>query len=183
MATHTLGTTTTTALTAITFNPPQGVGVGAAASLLAPADLAVVDSGIFPDTYAAAGGGGVLTTGTTHSNTTVDSIGSMTRIQANMQVAGAGIVPGTFVVSVNVAGSSIVLSQAATASASGVNLMFIPRGVGVTGGIDFNGVLNIPGRGVLKVFPGDVVAVGNAGEVILVPKAAIAVAGSVWSFT
>lgn len=181
MSTHTLGTTSSTALTAVTFNPPLGVGQGAVSGLLSPADLATVNAGIFPDTYATTTGGGVLTTGTTHTSTTLDTIASMTRIQPGMLVAGVGIVPGTFVASVNVAGSSIVLSQAATASAAGVHLIFLPPSTSQVR-LDFNGTLDIPGRGKLKVFPGDVVAVGNAGEVILVPAAAIAYAGSLWSF-
>ena len=182
MSTHTLGTTSSTALTAVTFNPPLGVGQAAVSGLLSPADLATVNAGIFPDTYATTTGGGVLTTGTTHTSTTVDSIASMTRIQPGMLVAGVGIVPGTFVASVNVAGSSIVLSQAATASAAGVHLIFLPPSTSQVR-LDFNGTLDIPGRGKLKVFPGDVVAVGNAGEVILVPAAAIAYAGSLWSLS
>ena len=182
MATHTLGTVASTSLTAITYAPPLGVGVSPVAGLLAPADLATVNAGIFSDSFVKSGGNGVLTTGTTHSNTTIDTIASMTRIQAGMKVAGAGIVPGTIVLSVNVGGSSIVLSQAATASAAGVDLIFLPSAENRVN-LDFNGTLHIPGRGNLKVFPGDVVAVGNAGEVILIPASAIAWAGSVWSLS
>lgn len=61
-------------------------------------------------------------TGTTHGNTTVDSISSMTGIAVGQQIEGAGIAEGTTITVVNVGGSSITLSQAATASASGVTL-------------------------------------------------------------
>lgn len=60
----------------------------------------------------------VTPTGTTHTNTTIDSISAMTSIAVGQLVSGAGIPSGTFVVSVNVPGTSVVISQAATASAN-----------------------------------------------------------------
>ncbi len=182
MAIHTLGTVGTASLSAVTYNPPQGVGVAAAASLLAPADLASIAQAIVSDVYAQATNPlGVKTTGTTNSNTTVNAIASMTRIQAGMTVLGVGIVPGTSVQAVNVGGSSITLSQAATASAAGVNLLFVPPVSGASGQFGFQGQLYIPRRGVLQVLPGDVVAVDNTGWPILISAASIAAAGSRWS--
>ena len=66
----------------------------------------------------------VTPTGTTHTSTTIDSISSMTGIAVGQLVSGAGIPSGTFVVSVNGGGSSVVISQATTASAGGVTLTF-----------------------------------------------------------
>lgn len=74
-------------------------------------------------------------TGTTHSSTTIDTISSMTGIEAGMSVTGSGIPANTVVVSVNTGGSSIVISQAATSSAGGVALTFtwsMPTGVSGT---------------------------------------------------
>lgn len=174
MALHTLGSTTTTALNAVTYQP-RGV--------LSEADLAAIQQGIVSDVYAqATAPGGVKTTGTTHSSTSVDSIASMTRIKAGMFVLGIGIVPGTTVQAVNVAGSAITLSQAATASAAGVNLLFVPVNQDQVCQFNFNGLLTIPRRGTLMVFPGDVVARDpTTGWPILVSAAAIAASGSLWN--
>lgn len=168
MSVGTLGTTSTTALQAITFQP---------SNVLSPSDLAAIAARIVPDTYPTSGGGGVITTGTTHGTTTVDSLGSVTRVRAGMMVIGAGIPGGTFVISVGA--SSVVLSQAASSSASGVALMFVPPGLGTN--FDFNGTLLVPGRGILRVTPGDVVGVDNSGWPVLVSAASIALSGSQWS--
>lgn len=174
MALGTLGTNANTSLVALTITP----GVTAAA------DLASIQMGISSDALVGANapaqayGGGVLTTATTNSDTSLASIGSMTRIQPGMFVMGAGIVPGTTVVSVNVGGSSAVLSQATTASAAGVRLIFVPHSN--PGAVNFEGQLFIPRRGVLQLLPGDVVALDNTGWPILVSAASIAYAGSVW---
>jgi hypothetical protein len=62
------------------------------------------------------------TTGQTHSNTTIDGLADTTGIAAGQIVSGSGIPPGTAVVSA-IAGN-VTLSQAATATASGVALTF-----------------------------------------------------------
>lgn len=183
MALHTLGTTSATALNAVTFNAAQPVDAPAAASTLSPADLAAIAQGIVTDTYAqATNAGGVKTTGNTNGNTTVAGMASTTRIRAGMLALGAGIVPGTFVVSVNAGASSIVLSQAAISSVTGLRLLFVPANTGQLGQFNFDGQLYIPQRGVLKVLPGDVVAVDNSGWPILISAASIALPGSLWSF-
>lgn len=173
MALHTLGTLASTSLNAVTYQP----------GVLSAADLASINAGIVSDIYPTSGGGGVIATGNTHTNTTLDNISSMTRIKAGMWVFGVGIPPGTFLVSVNVAGSSAVLSQAATATASGVNLMFVPREAEPRGAFSFNGQLFIPRRGVLQILPGDVVATDNTGWAILISAASIAYTGSRWSLS
>ena len=56
-------------------------------------------------------------TGSTHTSTTVDSLASTTGVTVGMTVAGTGIPVGTFVTAIP-GGTSITISQAATASAS-----------------------------------------------------------------
>lgn len=59
----------------------------------------------------------ITTTGTTHSNTTVDGIPSTTGMAAGQTIAGIGIPAGTTIASVT-SSVAIVISQAATASAT-----------------------------------------------------------------
>lgn len=64
-------------------------------------------------------------TGTTHSNTTIDTLSAnvlQAGWQPGMTISGAGIPAGTTIVSIASNGLSLVLSQAATASAAGVTL-------------------------------------------------------------
>lgn len=61
-------------------------------------------------------------TGNTHSSQTVDGLSSTIGIYAGQLIFGPGIVIGTTVLSVNVAASSLQLSIAATAAATGVAL-------------------------------------------------------------
>lgn len=196
MAVHTLGTSTTTSLNCVTYNPPQGVGVSAASSLLSPADMAAIAASITNDGAIAAaaqvnsaGPYAVLATGTTHGNTTLDTLvstggGPLATIQLGALVLGAGIPPGTFVAGFNNAQkTSIVLSQAATGSAANVHIAIVPAGAFGNNAFSFNGLLYVPNRGVLKVLPGDVVATDNTGWPILVSKAAIGYAGTEWDFT
>lgn len=62
------------------------------------------------------------TTGDTHTSTTVDNLGSLAGIAVGQIVSGVGIATGTTVAAVG--GSSITLSQAATASNAGETLSF-----------------------------------------------------------
>lgn len=50
-------------------------------------------------------------------------------------------------------------------------------------GFAFNGILNIPNRGILQVLPGDCIAVDSSGWPILVSKASLAAGGTNWTFT
>jgi hypothetical protein len=65
---------------------------------------------------------GLATTGDTHSNTTLDNLADTTNIQVGWKVEGAGIPAGTTVA--NIAGSTVTLSQSASATASGVAVKF-----------------------------------------------------------
>lgn len=174
MTIKTLGTLSTTSLNAVTYQ----------SGVLSAADIASISAGILNDTYAkVTGGGGVITTGTIATSTALTALGTTTRVKAGMFVLGAGIPPGTFLVSVNTGASSAVMSQAATASASGVNLLIVPADYGLSGAFNASGHLEIPRRGVLKVFQGDVVAIDNSGWPILISAASIALTGSRWSLS
>jgi hypothetical protein len=194
MALHTLVTAASATLAAVTYGQPSPAGGSVGTGQLSPADLAAISHAIVGDAFTAtptnmqAGGPrGILATGTTHSNTTLDTLvavagGPLAAIKVGMLVLGVGIVPGTYVASVT-SGTAVVLSQAATAGAAGVNIIFIPLGSAIGDSLNFNGQLVIPGRGILMVRSGDVVAVDNTGWPMLVSGASIGYAGSLWTFT
>ena len=70
-------------------------------------------------------------TGNTHSNTTLDSMSSTTGLINGMSVSGTGIPAGTTIS--NISGSTITLSAASTATATGVSVTFsAPRNVDLT---------------------------------------------------
>lgn len=182
MTLKTLGTTSTTILSALP----------AWSQVLAAADVAAISQAITEDTVFATilsglgfGADGVLTTGSTHTNTTLDTLVStggaaLASIMFGDLVLGAGITPGTYVTALPTS-TSVTLSQAATASAS-IRAAFIRPGPETVNGMSGNGSqLYVPNRGVLKVLPGDIVAIDNTGWPILVSGAAIGYAGSQWN--
>lgn len=185
MATGTLGTTSNTALNAVTFNP-SGATTSGSANTLSPADLAAISNSIVSDLESAATNpNGIVATGTSNSNTTLSSLaavagGPLSAIQLGNLVLGVGIPPGTFVIGFNNAQkTSILLSQAATTSSGGTKIL-IAGPQSQLAGFNFNGQLYIPRRGLVQVLPGDVVGVDNSGWPVLVSAAAIALAGSLW---
>ena len=157
---------------------------------LSDADIAAIGQTITDDARFASrlgggpqGAGGILTTGTSHSNTTVDTLvstggGPLSSIQPGMLVLASNVPPGTFVAAI-LSSTSVQLSQAATTSASG-RVAFVPA---KSPNLLRSGQLLIPGRGTLSVQPGDIVAVDNTGWPILVSGASIAYAGSRWTLT
>jgi hypothetical protein len=200
MALHTLGTTSTTAVqcsSAWLQYPLQGTTGAFTAADLAALDQAITDDGSF-GVIGVGGGSGVsfgvqnvLTTATTNGTTGLASVTSasgppVTQIQVGDVVLGATIPLGTFVTVVAAGGATITMSQAATNSASGQRIAFVrlAQSVGESqGGLSAGGQLVIPNRGVVKVMPGDVVAVDNTGWPILVSQRSIAYTGSLWTFT
>ena len=182
MAVGTLGTNANTSLSAITFNV-NGATTSTTSHTLSAADLAAIAASITGDGhFAATNPTGILATGSTHTNTTLDTLsatagGPLATIQIGDLVLGVGIPPGTFVVA-KPSGTSVTLSQAATASAS-IRVGIIPV-TGQSNRLSFNQLLSIPGRGVIKVLPGDIVAIDNTGWPIVVSAASIAYAGSLW---
>jgi hypothetical protein len=65
---------------------------------------------------------GFETTADTHSNTTLDNVANVTNLAIGWKVEGTGIPAGTTIS--NIVGSTITLSQAATATATGVDVQF-----------------------------------------------------------
>lgn len=198
MALHIAGTNSTTSLSGITFAPAQGVGVTAAASILSPADLAAISESITGDGRFAAvnslgvpGATGILATGSTHSNTTLDTLvstggGPLAAINVGQLVLGWNssaivIPPGTFVTA-KPTGTSVTLSQAAAATVAGLRVAFIPPSA-LNSRLGFEGFLEIPGRGTIKVYPGDKILIDNTGWPIVLSAATVAYAGSIWTFT
>ncbi len=179
MTIGTLGTNTNVILKAL----------NAWSQALSDADIAAISQGIVSDFNFGAvlgggsiGAGGILATGATHTNTTLDTLvatggGGLATIRPGMLVLAADIPPGTFVASVT-SGTAVVLSAAATGSNS-ERVAFVP--VRREPYLSRQGAqLVVPNRGVLRVLPGDVVAVDNTGWPVLVSGAAIAYAGSQW---
>lgn len=182
MAIRTLGTTSTTVLRCSTNW----------SAVIPPADVAAIGDAIISDQTISnlSGGNGptaVIGTASTHSNTTLDTLvrvsgAALTQVMVGDLVLGVGIPLGTFVTA-KASSVSITLSAAATTSATGVNVIFA-RPSSDSPEIDQGTqLLNIPGRGTLKVLPGDVIAVDASGWPILVSGAAIAYAGSNWTLT
>ncbi len=184
MALHTLGSATTTSLQCL----------AGWSAVLSQADVASIAQSIIGDgllaTIAGISPGGVqaaLTTGSTHTNTTLDTLvaisgAPLAQIAVGDLVIGIGIVPGTYVARL-ISSTSVQLSVAATASTAGVRIIFV-RGMKVRPHLSLaDSKLMIPGRGYIKVLPGDVVAIDNTGWPILLSGETIAYAGSQWTFT
>lgn len=196
MALHTIGTNTTTSLQCsspwLSAPPPGGAFT---ATDLAALDQSMVNDGVFGSILQGFSYGvtAVLTTGTTAGTTTLTAVAAsagsppITQIQVSDVVLGIGIPLGTFVTAVAAAGATITLSQAATTSASGTRLAFVrlsnTDGLTQQAGLTPQGTLHIPNRGILKVLPGDRIAVDNSGWPILVSANSIGYAGSQWTYT
>lgn len=105
-----------------------GVGAvfhGALSSLgLSLPTTTIVNGGTFTVFGDYSGSLGVLT-GDTHSNTTIDNLQAMAGLTVGQPISGTGIPTGTTIATVNFAGSSITLSQAATATATQIHLSIL----------------------------------------------------------
>ncbi len=182
MALRQLGTANTTALQAL----------NAWGENLSDADIAAIGQSVTDDSQIASilGGnspaaGGILATGNTHSNTTLDTLvgtggGPLASVSRGMLALGNGIPAGTFVADL-LSASSVQLSQAATAAAA-IRVAFISVS-DIKPALQRNGTLMIPRRGILTVLPGDIVAVDNTGAVVIVPGASIGYSQSNWVLT
>lgn len=183
MALRTLGTTTTTRLQCL----------NAWGQSLSDADIAAISQSITDDAQIASilGGGspgaaGVLATGNTHSNTTLDTLaasagGPLSSIGVGDLVLGNGIPAGTFVAVVGAGSTSVTLSQAASGTAA-ISVAFISPSDNKPS-LQRVGQLMVPRRGLLSVLPGDIVAVDNTGAVVIVPGASINYSQSNWVLT
>ena len=152
---------------------------------------------------------GIVTTGDTHTNTTLDTLADTSGVRVGMGVTGAGIPAGTTVSTINSA-TSVTLSAAATATATGVQVAFTTTTTGAPfhaapallpadmatiaqaikddlnpahptwpGAFSFDGILFVPNRGNLVVRPGDVVVTDSRGWPILL--SADTIANGPWS--
>src|SRR5882762_3477865 len=170
MALRTLGTNATTSLRAL-----NSWGQG-----LSDADIAAIAQSITDDAFFASilgggssGAGGILATGATHTNTTLDTLvatggGGITTIRRGMLVLAADIPPGTYVADL-LSATSVQLSQAATGT-NAERVAFVPV---FDPNLGRNAQLIVPKRGTLKVLPGDIVAIDNTGVPILLSGAAV----------
>lgn len=101
---------------------PAGVQSGDTLTINGIVYTAASSETISSGTFAVASVVLVTPTGTTHSNTTIDSISAMTGIAVGQSITGTGIPAGTFITAVNGGSSTITISQSATASSGGVTL-------------------------------------------------------------
>ncbi|TSA41093.1 MAG: hypothetical protein D4R58_01870 [Betaproteobacteria bacterium] len=180
MALQTLGTTTTTVLRAL-----PAFSAALSASDLARIQDMITDDRVFGAILGgySAGATAVLTTGATHTNTTLDTLvatggAGLASIHVGDMVLAADVPPGTFVARL-ISSTSVQLSAAATGSNSERVAFVRPQAPGLV----TNGLLSIPNRGMLKVLPGDIIALDNTGWPILVSKNAVGYAGSQWVLT
>jgi hypothetical protein len=194
MTIHTFGTNAASSLQAIKYYP---AGTNSDANqTMSLTDAMNMNSRIFSAANVGTNPRGILCTASTHTNTTLDTFASATgvplaAIMVGAAVIGAGIPPGTTVVSRTAATgtpTSVVLSQAATATASTVRVIFLNPGMNagdIQVGFDpSSGRVWMPNnRGYIQLRPGDVIATDNAGAVIVVPAESIAYGGSLWTYT
>lgn len=180
MALKQLGTVSATSL----------VSLDAWSAVLLPADTEAVGQTIMPSSlFNATGGTAIMATGASHTNTTLDTLvstagGPLASIMVGDLVLKADVPPGTYVQAI-ASPTSVTLSRAATGSASGRVAFCRQLAMGISRGIDQAiGLLTVPGRGVLKVLPGDYVAIDMAtGWPILVSGNAVSYPGSLWTLT
>lgn len=182
MAIRTLGTTSTTVLRCST----NWSAVIPAADVAAIGDAIISDQNI-STLSGGAGATAVIGTASTHANTTLDTLvrvsgAALAQVAVGDLVLGVGIPLGTFVTA-KASQVSVTLSAAATTTASNVNVIFARPGADSPELDQGSQILSIPGRGTLKVLPGDIVAVDASGWPILVSGAAVAYAGSNWTLT
>jgi hypothetical protein len=159
---------------------------------LLDADIAAIAQGITSDfVFGSVLGGGapgasaVLATGSTHTSTTLDTLvvaaggAPLAAIQVGMKVlSSADIRPGTFVAAI-LSSTSVLLSQAATGGGTGRNIAFAPVSPPA---LSRQQQLIVPNRGILKVLPGDYVALDlTTGFPILISGEAVSASGSAWN--
>lgn len=183
MALRTLGTNANNSL----------VALPAYSQVLAAADVAAIAQAITDDRQFAsipsgwgAGPTAVIGTGSTHSNATLDTLvgvsgAALAQVAVGDLVLGTNIPAGTYVTA-KASPTSLTMSQAATDTAAGKRVAFV-RPYDVGSAMVAAGQLFVPNRGVLKILPGDIVAIDNTGWPVLVSAAAIGYAGSLWTLT
>lgn len=162
---------------------------------LTDADVAALNQAIVPDikiypvnpnTGASTVQVGTIVTATvTTTLTTMTSValGSGPALTSNLVgsfINGQGIAGGTTVRSISGSGTNftITMSQAPTSGVVGGSYLITQKDM--NGYYQKNGWLTIPGRGQLKVMPGDVVFIDPSGWPILLSYSAMTWAGTIW---
>jgi hypothetical protein len=79
---------------------------------------------------------GHTATGDTHSNTTLDNVSDVTFLQIGWKVTGTGIPANTTIAGIS--GTTVTLSQAATATSAGVTITFVTNDTLILGGTTYN---------------------------------------------
>jgi len=185
--TLTLSTTSIGSLVAVQISAGLAIADTAAINQRIVDDQAIVSSTSFGPSAAAIQGGIIFagTTTTSISGITSPSVASPTGATVSMigigqQVVGFGLAAGSTVTSIG-PNNTVQLSAAPV---TGVSSGYFTA-VANAQRSDFANptYVTIPNRGVLKVLPGDVVAVDQSGWPILVSKQAIASPGSPWILT
>jgi len=195
MTTHTLGTITANALTALTNWNTSGISVTDVAAM---AQTMVGDKQIGASIRGGQSFGATASvcTGTTQNASAIllsvtqisTTLGvPVSQIQVGDLVIGRGVPLGTFVAVAPGSTSNLTMSNNATTSSASTGLVFVRLANTLAEDLipigNFSqGILHMPGgRGFLKVLAGDIVAIDNTGWPILLSGATVAYSASVWS--
>jgi len=192
MALHTLALTGNVGCLA-GWGLPQTGGVITPADLAAAFQSAVADSDFQTLLQGLSSGAqAVIATATGASTATLTAVTKragaqypvpISQIRVNDIALGVGVPLGTFVGAVTGGGSTVTLTKPATVTGA-MNVAFIrPNADEMLAGPTQFGQLFIPNRGMLKILPGDVVAVDNTGFPFLISAASISYAASQWTLT
>lgn len=191
MATHLLQLTTAAGagLTCVQFS-----------ASLAAADVATMDQKIADDQELSSMSL-VGPTGTALQNaivftadTVTTALSGLTSVQVSSPTGAtiSNIRPGNWIYGPNIPAGAQVLSVGTTSihltspsdtpTANAAQSTYFVVGRRLPGSFSQNGELFVPNRGVLKMFPGDTIAVDASGFPFLLSKASITYAGSSWIF-
>jgi hypothetical protein len=174
------GTNAATSLTALrapgSFINPNGLAItgqgspaGSVSFTETDADIATINQAIRDDFLPGASFTGSITT----TVLTVSAVAGGA-LAVGMAITGAGVATGTVIISLgNGTGGTgtynLNISQSVGSEAMNAGAPFPPS----LGGFSRNGMLYVPNRGFLKVFPGDLVLVDPQGWPILVAARSI----------
>ncbi len=191
MATHLLTMQITNNLTGI---PAVQVSASLSAADVATMDQLIADDQAIVNMNLGPGGttiqAGIIFT----ADITTTSLSGLTNVTISTPATAtiASIRPGQWIYGPNIPTGQQVLSASGTTihmtgtdtptAVATANTYFV-TGRRLAGSFSTNGELFIPNRGVLKIFPGDYVAVDNSGWPILLSAESIAFPKSSWTFT
>lgn len=119
--------------------------------------------------------------GLTNVSISTPATATIASIRPGQWIYGPSIPTGQQVLSAS--GTTIHMTGTDTPTAVATGNTYFVTGRRLAGSFSTNGELFIPNRGVLKLFPGDYVAVDNSGWPILLSAESVAYANSSWIFT